>query len=161
MKSIMGDMLTEDKIRILACVAIIVSSIILVYFTLSYDDYFSAYDVHYIKSFATILFASGFVYFVWCAIYLETTPRYAIMSIGILAVCSTIFIIVMILTPSTPYYEECSVLTYEIGFVSLDECMEYARYNPDATGAQIIDTITEKNRKVPPIEEILNRPLNP
>ena len=161
MKSIMDDMLTEDKIRIFVCVAIIVSSIILVHLTLSYDDYFSAYDEHYIKSSATILFAFGFVYFVWYGVDVEAKRRNVIMSLGTLAVCSTIFVMVLVLTPSPPYFEECSMLTYEIGFVSRDECIEYARYNPDATSAQIIDALTEKNRKVPSIEDLRGRPLNP
>ena len=101
------------------------------------------------------------VYCIWRAFSPETTLRYAIMSFATLIVCSATFVVVVISIPPTPYLEECRVLAYETEFVSLNECMEYVRYNSDATGAQIIDALIEKNKKVPPIEDLLDRPLNP
>ena len=161
MKPMMDDMLMEHKIGMLICVTVIVSSLILVHFTLSYGDYFSAYDVDYIKFPTGILFLVGLVYGLWSVFSPETTLRYAIMSIGTLAVCVVALVVIANFIPTTPYLEECRVLTYETEFVSMSECIEYTRYNPDATGTQIIDALTEKNRKVPPIEDLLDRPLNP
>ena len=160
MKAMLDDMLMEHKIGILLCVTVIASNIMLVHLTLSYGDYFSAYDVDYIKFPTVILFLVGLVYFIWSVFSPETTLRYAIMSIGTVAVCAVALGVIANFIPPTPYLEECRVLTYETEFISMSECMEYAKNNPDATGAQIINTLTENNKGLQ-IEDLLDRPLNP
>ena len=105
MKPMMDDMLMEHKIGMLICVTVIVSSLILVHFTLSYGDYFSAYDVDYIKFPTGILFLVGLVYGLWSVFSPETTLRYAIMSIGTLAVCVVALVVIANFIPTTPYLE--------------------------------------------------------
>ena len=159
MKAVM-DISTEQKTWILICATVIIFNIVLVYFALSYDDYFSAYDAIYVEMPAFILLMFGIIFFVWGISNFEIDYRYTIMSVVTLAICSATFVMVVISTPPLPYLKECDVLADETEFVSRNECMEYARYNPDATGAQIVDAVTEKN-KVVPIEELLDRQLNP
>lgn len=61
---------------------------------------------------------------------------------------------------SVPYYDECKNLNgISDTNINIDECINYATDNPDATGAEIIEVLTTKDIKDP--TEILERPLIP
>ena len=158
MQSVIKPALTEQCEIVVSCVILITFNIICAYHMTQYN--ISAYHVEYITLMSIILTIPTLILLLYamlndtCNIFHKIVIFATLFTWGILLVIVADF-------ASTPYFDECSVLAAEYESMSLPGCINYAGSNPGATGAQIIDALTEQNRKVSPVEKLLDRPLKP
>ena len=158
MQSVIKPALTEQYEIVLSCVILITFNIICAYHMTQHD--ISAYHVEYITFMSIILTIPTLVFLLYSMLSDTCNSFHKIVIFATLFTWGILLVIVVDFA-STPYFDECSVLTAEYESMSLHGCINYAGSNPDATGAQIIDALTEKNRKILPIEELFDRPLKP
>ena len=160
MQAVVKSILTEHRVLVLLCVVLITANIIHAYHTLHND--LSMFDANVARIISVILFMPTIGCFFYTIISDTCDDRYKVITFAVLFMWAILSVIVVDYTvTSISYFDECGVLAKESQFVSRNECIEYVMNNPDTTGAQIIDVLTEKNIKLPLIEELLNRPLNP
>ena len=160
MQAVIKSTLTEHRVLVLVCAVLITANIIHAYHTLHND--LSMFDASFARTISVILFMPTIACFFYTLLSNTCDDRYKVITFAVLFMWVILSVIVIDYTfTSISYFDECGILAKESQFVARNECIEYARNNPDATGAQIIDVLTEQNRKVPQIEELLDRPLNP
>ena len=88
-----------------------------------------------------------------------------IASVVMLAVIATLYFDAADDFHSSPYYNECTLLS-NVSDISLwdggvAECMTYATENQDATGADIVKALTGETLQKDFDMNVVSRPLNP
>ena len=151
---------TRHPISVIFHVAIIVSYIAIAYMLLSNE--LSASGMTDLVIASAILLVLSFVGFLWDRLSNREDKRLISIAFVLMIACMSLVVVVgYIVYPSQDYYDECTVLTAEYKSTLVYDCIDYAESNSDATGSQIIEALTEQNRKILPIEELFDRPLNP
>ena len=159
--------------KILLYVAIMISNITLILVPFAYDNYFSSVYIYYAFLIAGSLLCLMVLWLLLAVRFADPGVTHTlILTLGVFTCVFTSLVCFGVL-PDIPYSEECGVLAGGSS-ISRSECIEYAIHNPNTTGMQIIDAITEKNKKIMDeilnknipdekiqIEDLFDRPLNP